>query len=191
MTTIDFGDKKYLRPSLLAFSSDQPTINPVTTLLNADFNYLTDDNRDPVQVSFERIEQRQRMANGRMRSYHIADKRKYSINYKEIPSRAINPLIKSQSFISERSYDVSDVDRNPRYIAGDDMLQWYENHTGQFWLTMVYDKVHSMGTDDSKYSKLTRPSEVVPVFFEDFNFNIIKRGPNNDLWTVSMVLVEA
>lgn len=191
MAVADFGDKKYLRPSLITFSDDQPILNPLTGLLSADFNYLTDNNRQPVQVSFERIEQRQRMANGRMRSYHVADKRKYSINYDEIPSRSINPLDKTQSFITERFYNTSDIEQNPRYMAGDDMLEWYETHTGQFWLTMVYDKVHSMGTDNNKYNKLTKPSEVVPVFFEDFNYNIVKRGPNNDLWTVSIVLVEA
>lgn len=191
MTAVDFGAKKYLRPALVALSQDQPVINTETGLLRADFYYLTDDNRLPVQVSFDRIEQRQRMANGRMRSYHIADKRRYSINYNEIPSRAINPLDKTKSFITERAYDANNVDLNPRYMAGDDMLAWYENNTGQFWLTMVYDKVHSMGTDDNKYNKLTRPAEVVPVFFEDFSYNIVKRGPHNDLWTVSIGLVEA
>jgi hypothetical protein len=188
---VAFGDKKWTRPSIMAFSVAQPTLNTTTNLLDADFYYLTDDNRKPLEVSFDRIENRKRMINGKMRTYFIADKRKFNISWDLIPSRSINPLNKDLSFISERYFDKSDVQQNTRYLAGDDMLSWYENSKGQFYMTLVYDKVHSMGSDNTRYDKLTKPSEVVPVFFDDFSYTVVKRGPYNDLWNVTMSLTEA
>ena len=38
------------------------------------FIFLSDHNRSPLDFSIERIEQRERMINGRMRSYHVDDK---------------------------------------------------------------------------------------------------------------------
>jgi hypothetical protein len=185
-----FGDKKWSRPSIVAFSENQPTLNAETSLLEGNFYYLTDDNRQPLEVSFTRIENRQRMINGKMRSYFIANKRQYNLSWNNIPSRSINPLNQNLSFISER-YFQDEVEINASYLSGDDMLKWYESNQGQFWATFVYDKVHSLGTNDEAYNKFTKPVETIPVFFEDFSYSVVKRGQYNDLWNVSMVLVEA
>jgi len=182
------AEKKYIRPAIAAFCAEPPVLSG--TDLTGDFKYLTDDNRSPIEISPERIEYRQRMINGRMRSYHIADKNTYSLDWSSIPSRAINPNTTSLDFISERYYNGS-TEVNPNYLAADDMLEWYEDHTGEFYLILCYDRVHAMGTGNDRYQKLTRASEVVPVFFQDFSYSVIKRGQYNDLWSVSMSLVEA
>lgn len=52
------------------------------------FIILSDHNRSPLDFSIERIEQRERMINGRMRSYHVDDKISISTSWDLIPSRA-------------------------------------------------------------------------------------------------------
>jgi hypothetical protein len=49
---------------------------------------LPDHNRSSIDVQMERLEQRQRMVNGRMRSFHIADKKKISLSWDMLPSRS-------------------------------------------------------------------------------------------------------
>jgi len=52
------------------------------------FMILPDHNRSAIDVQMERLEQRQRMVNGRMRSFHIADKKKISFSWDMLPSRS-------------------------------------------------------------------------------------------------------
>ena len=53
-----------------------------------DFIVLTDHNRGPINFDIQRIENRKRMINGTMRSYHIADKLTISTSWNMLPSRA-------------------------------------------------------------------------------------------------------
>ena len=46
---------------------------------------LSEHNRAPLSVSVERIEQKQRMANGRLRSWFVADKRTWSTSWAMLP----------------------------------------------------------------------------------------------------------
>lgn len=46
---------------------------------------LTDHNRDALSVDTERIENSKRMANGTLRKIVIADKRKWSVNWRDLP----------------------------------------------------------------------------------------------------------
>ncbi|MFN9954956.1 MAG: hypothetical protein ACK55I_17800, partial [bacterium] len=52
------------------------------------FLILCDDNRGEIVFTPQRIEQRQRTINGRMRSYHIADKLIFTWSWNLLPSRA-------------------------------------------------------------------------------------------------------
>ena len=52
------------------------------------FLILSDHNRGEISFQPQRIEQRQRTINGRMRSYHIADKLSISWTWSNLPSRA-------------------------------------------------------------------------------------------------------
>lgn len=50
-------------------------------------NAITDHNRSELNVTPERIENKQRMANGRMRKYVTADKRTFSCSWDMLPKK--------------------------------------------------------------------------------------------------------
>lgn len=50
-------------------------------------NAITDHNRSPLSITPERIEKKQRMANGHMRKYVIADKRTFSCDWDMLPKK--------------------------------------------------------------------------------------------------------
>lgn len=166
--------KKYLRPSMIIFSETEPIPgtggNAGKWDLGTTYLYLTDDGRDAVSVSPNRIEYKQRMLNGRMRSYYVTDKNTFSTSWNDLPSRAI--VAPSGANITSDSFG-----------AGQDIKDWYETHTGDFWMLLVYD-----GGDNT--TSASSQVEVYNVMFDDFNFDIVKRGQYNDLWNVSISLVE-
>ncbi len=51
-------------------------------------NYVTDHNRSDLGIDWERIEKVNRMANGTMRKYVIADKRTFSSSWDNVPHSA-------------------------------------------------------------------------------------------------------
>ena len=99
------GRKKYQRPQAMLWANNPGTTSgglyipngfevgqtPAESenqdLLN-EFMVLSDDNRSPLQFDTLRIEKRERMINGRMRSYHIADKLTLSTSWDMLPSRS-------------------------------------------------------------------------------------------------------
>lgn len=234
------------------------------------FMILPDHNRSSIDVSFERLEQRQRMVNGRMRSFHVADKRKISMSWSMLPSRAFadNPNFQARvgeilgistngstvtfttnsnfvdSLIPNATrlnitgiiptvYNLSNVlvtaidagnntfsiastltdtyvdggfatatdigvspvaiNQQDQYIVDGgagaaDILDWYENHTGSFYVFLSYDKPANL---EGNYNRLNEYSEVVEMFISDFSYNIVKRGANNyDFWDISVTLEE-
>jgi hypothetical protein len=97
------GRKVWNRPQAMLWADAAPTVNedgiliPVGYEINSDifglsttdlqnrFLITSDHNRETIDFSIERIEQRQRMANGTMRSYHLADKLKISTSWNLLP----------------------------------------------------------------------------------------------------------
>ena len=65
-------------------------LNPTDQDLLNEFLILSDDNRTPLQFSTVRIEKKERMINGRMRSYHVADKLEISTSWTMLPSRSFS-----------------------------------------------------------------------------------------------------
>ena len=53
---------------------------------NQTFYKLSDHNRSPIAISYDIVEQSQRMANGKMRKYVIANKLKVSADWKDLPT---------------------------------------------------------------------------------------------------------
>jgi len=99
------GRKRYQRPQGILWSNNAGTLSnglyvPTGYEIGADigaetnaslidqFLILSDHNRSELRFSPKRIEQRQRTINGRMRSYHIADKLEISWSWDNLPSRA-------------------------------------------------------------------------------------------------------
>lgn len=176
MTTLQ---RAWYRPALMIFTEAEPT--PIDSVLGqynlgtADTNYiyLTDDSRSELSISVDRIEYKKRMINGRMRSYHVADKKSFSVNWKDLPS--LKTQLSESRFVTSPS----------GWASCQEMLQWHEEHTESFYLTLVYDTPSASASVPLRYSL-----ETYNVFFEDFSYVVKKRGPTHDLWDISMTLVE-
>ena len=202
------GRKKWTRPQGILWSENPGTLTgglyvPTGYEVGADvpentseslidqFLILSDHNRGPMDFKPTRIEQRQRTVNGRMRSYHIADKKTFTVSWTDLPSRryALPPLFNSNG---QAGYDKYSGEHTADGGAGGvDLLNWYENHTGSFWMFLAYDKYTNFGTDESAYGQLNKYNEIIEVFFSDFSYNVKKRGANTfDLWDISVTLEE-
>ena len=156
------------------------------------FIVLSDHNRGDMQFNTQRIEQRQRTINGRMRSFHIADKLSMSVSWNLLPSRGYAEV----ASFNESTGISPDKGTTNEYTAdggagGVELLEWYENHQGPFWMYLAYDKYTNLDGQDYKYSGLNRYNQIIQVYFSDFNFSVVKRGAtNHDLWNISVTLEE-
>jgi hypothetical protein len=75
--------------------------------------------------------------------------------------------------------------------GGVDMLSWYENHTGSFWVYLSYDKYTEFEKDDNRYLRLAEYPQAIEMFVASFDYDVVKRGgSNHDLWNVSISLEE-
>ena len=204
------GRRKYERPQAILLANNQGTIasvegnnfyvplgNEIGSLTHTqnpeelnEFIILSDDNRQVIDMTLERIEKRERTINGRMRSYHIADKIKFSTSWDMLPSRsgATNPGFGTDGKTATAQYTTDGG------AGGVEILDWYENHTGSFWMFLSYDKYTNFAqqNDATPYNNLAKYSQVVEVFFADFKYSIQKRGGTNfDFWNISFSVEEA
>tara|TARA_B110000503_G_scaffold84020_1_gene128061 strand:+ start:4191 stop:4856 length:666 start_codon:yes stop_codon:yes gene_type:complete len=160
--------------------------------LESQFLILSDHNREALDFKIERLEKRERMINGRMRSYHIADKLSLSVSWSMLPSRSY-PGVSNFSTITGKA---TDYDYTAEYTVdngagGVELLDWYNSHTGSFWLFLSYDNYKNFGISETSFNQLTKYSQVVEVFISDFSYAVTKRGGNTyDFWNVSMTLEE-
>ena len=196
MTTANYlsGRKKYTRPQGMLFADNPGTVDDGFHIPAGDeftnFIILSDDNRDAIDIKINRIEEKQRTINGRMRSYHIADKVNISTSWKSLTSRTA-----SDNLIIDQEDGSTFVPANATSYTSDfgaggvDLLNWYENNKGSFWVYLAYDKFSNFETD--KYNKMNRYNEVVEVMFDDFSYNVVSRGATtHDFWDISLSLEE-
>jgi hypothetical protein len=145
-----------------------------------------------MQFNTQRIEQRQRTINGRMRSYHIADKLSMSVSWNMLPSRGYAGLAE----YNETTGLSPDKGTTDEYTAdggagGVELLDWYENHQGPFWMYLAYDKYTNFEGQNYQYNALNRYNQIIQVYFADFSYSVVKRGgTNHDLWNISVTLEE-
>lgn len=156
------------------------------------FLILSDHNRNPIDISYERIENRQRTVNGVMRSRHIADKVKISLSWSLLPSRsfASSPLFNSSTGLPLST--ANGVAFTADYGAGgNDILDWYNSHPGPFWVFISYDKLTGLNSDNLRYQNYTEYNQVLHMYISNFSYNVQKRGGNlHDLWDISVDLEE-
>jgi hypothetical protein len=204
------GRRRYQRPQALLWSENAGTLVdgvyvPTGYEIGSDtpegedegllnqFLILSDHNRGELQFKPTRIEQRQRTINGRMRSYHIADKLSMSLSWNNLPSRG---FYRPSDFNTTSGVSPYKNIANQEYTSdggagGVEMLDWYENHKGSFWMFLAYDKYNNFGKDESAFSHLSEYNQIIEVFFADFNYTVVKRGGgNHDLWNISVTLEE-
>lgn len=204
------GRKTYQRPQAMLWSENSGTLvdglyvptgleinsNPgaeTNQALLDQFLILSDDNRAPLDFKPQRIETRKRMANGRMRSYHIADKLTISTTWDMLPSRS---YAKRSNFAQTTGKSPYLNDNKLEYTTdggagGVDILDWYENHKGSFWVYLAYDKHSVFGTNDAAYTHLGQYNQLVEMFISDFSYSVVKRGgTTHDFWNISVTLEE-
>ena len=222
------GRKKYSRPQAMLFANNAGSIVdgfyvPNGLEINAatpsnatpedldQYMILSDDNRGEISFRQNRIEKRERTINGRMRSYHVADKLTIDVSWSNLPSRSFKtvpglvaepggsmqtkPGQKTPVLIPEGK---SIYSSNNLYeyttdggAGGVELLDWYENHPGSFWLYLAYDNYSNFGRDESAYNNLNKYNEIIEVYFADFSYSVAKRGGTTfDLWNISMTLEE-
>ena len=83
--------------------------------------------------------------------------------------------------------------------GGVELLDWYENNYGTFWVMLAYDKYSEfnvggvVGTKDAtSYTHLQEYNEALEMYITNFDYTIEKRGASTlDLWNVTMTLEEA
>jgi hypothetical protein len=207
------GRRKYDRPQAMLWSENSGTLDNGVYVPNGyekdyseelisdmqptdAFIILSDHNRASIDFKPIRIEQKQRMINGRMRSYHTADKLQISTSWNMIPSRS---FISDPNFLSIGVSNYTDSAINQYTVdggaGGSELLDWYENHTGSFWVYLSYDKYENFKNVDgvtNKYENLDKYSQILEMYISDFSYSVQKRGgSNHDLWTVSVTLEEA
>ena len=107
---------------------------------------VTDHNRAPVDVDFERIERRARMVNGTLRKYVVTKKRIFSTSWEMLPSK------------NGVSGGLSTVDGG---LAGEDIESFHNLNDGAF---------------NVQFRDGAGNVETVLCMFSEFNKNIIKRG---------------
>jgi hypothetical protein len=198
--------KKWIRPQAIIFSNNSGGFDPVTRdpVINGvereDFIILSDHNRSDINFSANRLENRKRMVNGHMRSYHIADKMNISFSYSLLPSRSFdgNPQFNSSGVAVNAGLFEHTVDGG---AGGAELLEWYTSNPGSFYMFLSYDKPQEF-SPENRYQNLDKYSEVLEVFISDFSYNVIKRGnitdysgetpivKDRDLWDISISLEE-
>ena len=199
------GRRRYTRPQGILWANNAGTLSnglyvpngievgastASTTLLD-EFIILSDHNRGDMQFSTQRIEQRQRTINGRMRSYHIADKLTMSVSWNMLPSRAYSasPAFNTTTGVSPSEGSTTEYTADGG-AGGVELLDWYETHQGPFFMYLAYDK-YSNFSGGTQFSNLNKYNQIIEVYFADFNYSVVKRGAtNHDLWNISVTLEE-
>jgi hypothetical protein len=194
------GRKVYARPQALLFSDNAGTLTDGVYYPSGtekeDFIVLSDHNRGEISISQQRIETRQRMINGTMRSYHTADKTAISVAWNTLPSRSFNRDISFGPDGKPVMPNPTDYENTVDGGAGGvELLEWYQNHSGPFWVYLAYDKYINFTTggviDDDSFDHLAIYNDIKQMYFASFDYTITKRGGTNfDFWNISLTLEE-
>ena len=155
------------------------------------FIILSDHNRGEINVSPQRIEQRQRMINGTMRSHHIADKLTITTSWNMLPSRQALIRANWDPTTGTAPIPVSEAYTADFGAGGNEMLKWYQDHTGPFWVFLSYDKYINFGVSTSAHDHLAEYNQVVQMYISNFDYSVVKRGQSNfDMWNINVTLEE-
>jgi hypothetical protein len=129
---------------------------------------LSDHNRQPVSIQTNRIEKQQRMANGTLRKFFIADKKNFSTSWEMLPS-----------------FKNLTVDGG---LGAVDLQRFYSGvGVNTFNIKIFYGR--EKNTDDSTVDRI----EYYKVNFTSCSFSVIKRNvkgkttdPAQEFWSASI-----
>lgn len=181
------------RPQAVAWAdsfsiSEAGLLVPGGTEEGEDFLILSDHNRSEISFTKQRLENRQRMISGSMRSYHIADKTGVAWSWDMLPSRAYSgdPAYSSTGVVTTNGLTQYTVDNG---AGGVDIVRWYDDHPGSFYMFLAYDRFDNFTS--SEYSRFGQYNEVIEVLFAGFDYAVVKRGgETHDFWNISVTLEE-
>lgn len=180
------------RPQAMLWSNNAGTLDNgfyvPTGLEGQDFIIISDHNRSEISFNQQRIETRQRMVNGGLRSYWIADKLNISTSWNRLPSRPFNEKMEflNNGEPADSGYNSYTVDGA---AGGVDMLSWYENNPGSFYLYLSYDKYKINNVEN--YDRLQTYTQILKVYFSSFDYDVEKRsGAEFDFWNINVSLEE-
>lgn len=127
------------------------------------YNKVSEHNRSQFDISTERIEKQQRMANGTLRKYFVADKKTFTLSWDMLPS-----------------YRTFTVDGG---WGAEDLRTFYSSAQGQSSFNIRVNLAKDGTNQESvNYEQYT-------VVFSNCNFTVLKRG-SQPFWNVSITLVE-
>lgn len=129
----------------------------------ATWTKISDHGRSPLSISVERIENKQRMANGTLRRYVVSKKRTWSASWENLPDKNVPFLANGQ--------------------AGEWMEEFHNNNDGSFFM-----RVRAGSDINTTITGLD--GEIYEVMITDFSKEILKRGKAFDLWTLDLTLEE-
>lgn len=142
------------------------TGNPImewSTDFGTTWTKISDHGRAPISISTERIENKQRMANGTMRRYTVAKKRTLTCNWENIPSNPTTFLANGQ--------------------PGGWMEDFYDDNDGAFYVRL-------RAGSDRDLTLTDLDGTIMEVMMTDFSKEVTKRGVEFDLWNLDITLEE-
>jgi hypothetical protein len=207
----DFG-----RPNFMTFSNNQGRyfyenpndLNSTKLWLpegqeNVDWIIVSDHNRSSAPFNVDRLGTNKRMINGKLRTYHIADKLNLQVSWKDLPSRAYSTL---EGYPDWKAYEDSKNSASPLEpvvkftvdggAGGVELLKWYQGHHGSFWVFFSFDAVPVPLPSNIVFQGYGRVYEMIMT---EFDYDMTKRSQGFqcgldmlylDLWDVSMTLEE-
>jgi hypothetical protein len=135
------------------------------------WNKITDHNREPLSINTERIERKNRMADGTLRRYTVGKKRSFSTGWSLLPSR------RNATYAGKKG--LTTVDDG---WSGEEIENFHNTVDGRFLMKL------RKGIDEAK-AITDGTIEVIPVMISDYSKDIEKRGVI-DLWTINITLEE-
>lgn len=128
----------------------------------ASFKKVTDHNRAPLSITYERLDRMQQMVDGTSRRYSVAKKRVWSTSWDMIPSTNLKA-------------GVGGLTTADMGFSGEQIEAFHNTTNGAFQM--------QLRRGDTTY-------ETVMVMITDFSKEVVKRGPRVDFWNMSITLKE-
>jgi hypothetical protein len=160
-----------------------------TSAASTTFYQLTDHNRQSISIGFDVLEKAARMADGTMRKYVVARKRKISTAWSELPSGTGKPFNPSTSSAFNTGYTFT-VDGNK---GGAWIKSFYEQNVFKpVVIKITHSKDSASANSDSSFypSPSASAVETLSCFITDFKYDIIKRYELTDLVNISIEFTE-
>lgn len=141
------------------------------SLDGTNWNKISDHNRQPLNITFERLGASNRMVDGTLRRYSVSKKRTFQVAWQMFPSK------RDASYNGRTGLNTVDGG-----WAGEDIESFYNSTDGAFKVKL------RKGNDEAK-AIADGTIEIVTVMITDFSKTVEKRGVV-DLWSLDITLEE-